>query len=61
MFSVDATFDSVNPTDYDGLVIPGGVINPDMMRMDQGAVKFVQGSSTASYPSPRSATGPGCW
>ena len=42
-FPVDATVDSVNPSDYDGLVIPGGVINPDLMRMDQSAVKFVKG------------------
>ncbi len=49
-FSVDATFDSVNPTDYDGLVIPGGVINPDLMRMDQGAVKFVQGFFHGELP-----------
>jgi protease I len=42
MFSVDATFDSVSPTDFDGLVIPGGVINPDLMRMEDGAVKFVR-------------------
>jgi protease I len=41
-FPVDRTFDSVNPADFDGLVIPGGVINPDRMRMDQSAVKFVR-------------------
>ncbi len=49
-FPVDATFDSVNPADFDGLVIPGGVINPDRMRMDQSAVKFVQGFFDRDLP-----------
>ena len=49
-FSVDATFDSVSPTDFDGLVIPGGVINPDRLRMDEGAVKFVQGCFQSDLP-----------
>jgi protease I len=49
-FPVDATFDSVSPVDFDGLVIPGGVINPDRMRMDQGAVKFVRGFVEQDHP-----------
>lgn len=32
----------VNASDYDGLVIPGGVANPDALRMDQDAVSFVR-------------------
>jgi protease I len=32
-----------NPADYDGLVLPGGVANPDQLRADQDAVKFVRG------------------
>jgi deglycase len=31
-----------DPSDYDGLVIPGGVANPDALRMDDDAVKFVR-------------------
>jgi protease I len=32
----------VDAGDYDGLVIPGGVANPDALRMDADAVKFVR-------------------
>jgi putative intracellular protease/amidase len=28
--------------DYDGLILPGGVANPDNLRLDEGAVRFVQ-------------------
>ncbi len=33
----------VEPSDYDGLVIPGGVANPDQLRTDEDAVRFVRG------------------
>jgi protease I len=33
----------VDVSDYDGLVIPGGVANPDALRMDEDAVRFVRG------------------
>jgi protease I len=49
-YPVDATFDAVNPADFDGLVIPGGVLNPDRMRMEQSAVKFVQGFIERDLP-----------
>jgi protease I len=38
---VDRTFDEVKPTDYDGLVLPGGQINPDKLRIEPKAVAFV--------------------
>jgi protease I len=41
-FRVDRTIDEVDPSDYDGLVLPGGVINPDRLRMNEGAVRFVR-------------------
>jgi protease I len=31
-----------DPSDYDGLVLPGGVANPDQLRADKDAVKFVR-------------------
>ena len=31
-----------SPDDYDGLIMPGGTINPDKLRIDEGAVSFVQ-------------------
>ena len=38
---VDKTLDQAKPEDYDALVLPGGVINPDHLRMEPKAVKFV--------------------
>src|SRR6185436_20526880 len=32
-----------NAADYDGLVLPGGVANPDFLRGDENAVAFVRG------------------
>jgi protease I len=37
---VDITVGRANVTDYDALVVPGGVINPDKLRRDEDAVKF---------------------
>ena len=42
-FAVDHTIDEVSADEYDGLVLPGGVANPDALRMDDRAVRFVQG------------------
>lgn len=39
---VDTMVDEAAADDYDALVIPGGVKNPDIMRMDKKAVKFVK-------------------
>jgi protease I len=44
---VDKTLDNVNAEEYDGLLLPGGVINPDRLRMDPKAVNFVQQFVTA--------------
>jgi protease I len=41
-FPVDTTVKNADPTDYDGLVLPGGVINPDILRTDETAVAFVR-------------------
>jgi deglycase len=41
-FEVDRTVDDVSAEDYDGLVLPGGVMNPDMLRMNETAVDFVR-------------------
>ena len=42
-FSVDRLAGQANATGYDGLVLPGGVANPDFLRMDDGAIGFVRG------------------
>lgn len=39
---VDKTLDGAKPQDYDALVLPGGVMNPDRLRMDPMAVDFVR-------------------
>lgn len=39
---VDRVLADSNPNDYDALVLPGGVINPDHLRMDPQAVNFVR-------------------
>ena len=42
-FKVDRVAGQASATDYDGLVLPGGVANPDFLRQDDGAVGFVRG------------------
>lgn len=39
---VDKTIDEVSAENYDGLVLPGGVFNPDSLRMNATAVDFVR-------------------
>jgi len=39
---VDLTVGSADAADYDALVLPGGVMNPDMLRIDEKAVAFVR-------------------
>jgi protease I len=41
-FTVDRTVEEARADDYDGLVVPGGVGNPDTMRTDENAVAFVR-------------------
>ncbi len=47
---VDKTVSSVSADDYDGLILPGGTINPDNLRQDADAVAFVQGFFEAGKP-----------
>jgi protease I len=41
-FAVDTVVGDADPTSYDGLVLPGGVANPDALRTDEDAVAFVR-------------------
>jgi deglycase len=41
-FKVDRTVEEVDASDYDALVLPGGVGNPDALRLDENAVRFVR-------------------
>jgi protease I len=38
----DKNINDVNPDDYDGLMLPGGVLNPDKLRMNEKAVEFTR-------------------
>ena len=42
-FPVDGVVAQADAGDYDGLVLPGGVANPDALRMDDDAVGFIRG------------------
>ena len=39
---VDVPLDKANPNDYDALLIPGGVLNPDQMRKNEACVSFAK-------------------
>jgi deglycase len=39
---VDRTLDEVRPEEYDALVLPGGVANPDRLRTNDKAVRFIR-------------------
>lgn len=49
-FPVDATADAVSASDFDALVLPGGVANPDALRLSDDAVSFVKGFFDAGKP-----------
>ena len=49
-FDVDEAVKDADPSDYDGLVLPGGVANPDFLRADQDAVEFVRAFFEAGTP-----------
>jgi protease I len=49
-FEVDRTVSGANPSDYDGLVLPGGVASPDFLRTDEDAVAFVRGFFEQAKP-----------
>jgi protease I len=47
---VDVTVDSANADQYDALVLPGGVINPDKLRLHPDAVSFVRAFVKSGKP-----------
>jgi protease I len=49
-FKVDKTIEEAQPGDYDGLVLPGGVANPDQLRGDENVVQFVREFATSGKP-----------
>jgi len=49
-FSPDLAVDEAEPSHYDGLVLPGGVGNPDLLRAEPAAVEFVRAFFEAAKP-----------
>ncbi len=49
-FAVDAVVAAADESDYDGLVLPGGVANPDFLRVDEDAVAFARAFFEAGKP-----------
>jgi protease I len=49
-FPVDALVSAVSPRDFDALVLPGGVANPDKLRTNKDAVNFVREFMEADKP-----------
>lgn len=48
--AVDKTLDKVVPDDYDAVIIPGGVVNADHLRMEESARSFVREMAKAGKP-----------
>jgi deglycase len=57
-FDVDRAIADASADDYDGLVVPGGVANPDFMRMNEDAVRFVRAFFEAGKPAAVICHGP---
>ena len=49
-FAVDRVVGDAQVADYDGLILPGGAVNPDNLRQDAGAIRFVQDFFAAGKP-----------
>jgi protease I len=49
-FPVDVPLEQANPNDYDALMLPGGVANPDQLRTQPQAVQFVKAFFEAGKP-----------
>ena len=49
-FKVDVALDKADCADYDALVLPGGVMNPDKLRNNTTAIDFVRGFVEAGKP-----------
>jgi protease I len=48
--AVDSTLDNVKPADFDAILLPGGALNADALRVEPAAQKFVQEMDRAKKP-----------
>ena len=46
----DLTIEQVDPGDYDALLLPGGVGNPDQLRMDERAIELIRRFADSGKP-----------
>ena len=49
-FKVDRTIEEAQPAEYAGLVLPGGVANPDQLRIDENVVSFIRDFAESGKP-----------
>ncbi len=49
-FTVERAVEEARPEDYDALVLPGGVANPDQLRLSRKAVEFVSHFAQTGHP-----------
>lgn len=49
-FKVERSLDEVSPDDFDALVLPGGVANPDQLRTSAGVINFIRRFSVENKP-----------
>jgi protease I len=49
-FRVDCQLSNANPDDYDALLLPGGQMNPDSLRLEDNAVRFVRAFAAKGKP-----------
>ena len=57
-FTTDKAVADASPDDYDGIVLPGGVANPDFLRADSNAVAFFRAFFEAKKPAGAICHGP---
>lgn len=60
-FQVDRKIKEANPADYDGLLLPGGVLNPDQLRTDESVINFVKAFFKEGKQKPVAAICHGPW
>jgi protease I len=57
-FAVDRLVSDASVDDYEALLLPGGIVNPDLLRTDEGAVSFVRTFVGTGKPVASSCHGP---
>ena len=50
VYTADKLVSDASPDDYDGLILPGGVLNPDNLRQDESVIAFLQDFFEAGKP-----------